>query len=207
VAADEAANNLGHRKVADYHILLGLMHEESCFAAQLLRRHGVLADDLLAKAPSFHENTEDPVSPRSNAAVNLTPAERRMGELENRVIELMQAHDYRGALKIVDDALADPSLGRTPAMRTSLSIAAIIARIIGDIDLAIHYYQLEVARDPDSALALYGLAWCLKEQGKADEARKAASRSYQLSLAQHGAIGEGLVELIEKQFPEIKPQA
>jgi tetratricopeptide (TPR) repeat protein len=201
-AAEDAVERLGHRKVADYHLLLGLMHEQNCFAAQLLRRDGVSLDDLHVPVLAAMQ-----IRQRSDAAAELTPTERRVGELENRVIGLMQGKDYRGALKVVDDAIADTSLGGNRALRGLLSMAGATARILGDMDAATRYYELQVACDPDSALAHFGLASCLKEQGKADEAREVATKSYQLSVAQDGAIGEGLAERIEKEFPEITPQA
>jgi ATP-dependent Clp protease ATP-binding subunit ClpC len=39
--AAEEAESLGHRHIGSEHLLLGMLREEQCFAAELLRKHGV----------------------------------------------------------------------------------------------------------------------------------------------------------------------
>jgi len=42
----EEADKMGHEKIATGHLLLGLMDQEGCLAADALREHGVTADEL-----------------------------------------------------------------------------------------------------------------------------------------------------------------
>ncbi|HTA22312.1 MAG TPA: hypothetical protein VK763_02180 [Terriglobales bacterium] len=119
------------------------------------------------------------------------------------MIGLLKVKDYQGALKVVDDTIADPSLDRNRTTRGLAQIASTIARIVGDFDRARRYCELRVACDPEDAMALYVLADCLDHQGEADQAMKIARKSYELSLARRGAQGEGLVELIETRFPRV----
>jgi len=58
--AAEEAHRLGHTHIGTEHLLLGLLREEKCFAAQLLRERGLNLDqirDELARAP--HENARE----------------------------------------------------------------------------------------------------------------------------------------------------
>jgi hypothetical protein len=132
-----------------------------------------------------------------------SPAERNLPELELRVTELAQLDDYAGALWLIDEAIADPNLDRNRTIRRLVPIAAAVARTIGDIQSAQRYYDLWLTCDPDETLALYGLACCLKKQGKADEANRVAGKCYKLCVAEGGEIGEGLAEMVVKRFPEV----
>ena len=52
--AAEEAEGLGHRHIGTEHVLLGLLREEQCFAAKLLRERGLrleLAREEVAKLP------------------------------------------------------------------------------------------------------------------------------------------------------------
>jgi hypothetical protein len=53
-------------------------------------------------------------------------------------------------------------------------------------------------------MALYALADCLARQGKTDEARRRAADCHKAALSASGEIAKGVVELIEKRFPELK---
>lgn len=44
--AAEEADRLGHRHIGTEHLLLGLLREENCFAAEILRQHGLELDQL-----------------------------------------------------------------------------------------------------------------------------------------------------------------
>jgi hypothetical protein len=201
-AAEEEAEGLAHRHVSNHHILLGLLHVEDCFAAQLLRRHGLSADYLREQIPTLLE--EKPAPPMANAAIpDTSPAERKLYELDRRVIELFHLNDYQAAMKLVDDAVADPTLNRAQTIRRLVPIASVIARIIGDLDLVKRYCELRLACDPEDTVARYALADCLALQGKTDEAVDTARKAYELNLGS-GKVGDGLAELIEKRFPEIK---
>jgi ATP-dependent Clp protease ATP-binding subunit ClpA len=192
-AAELAADLLAHRQVMDYHILLGLVHIGGSSAAELLRRNGI-SDDF----------PKEQMQPFSSA--NLSPPERRLFDVEAQAIALAQGEDYAGALKLLNDAIEDPSLDRNQTVRKLAPLASATAMRIGNLDLEKRYYELEIATDPNNALAHYGLAYCHKKQGKIDEAKRIARRTYQLSVAKGGAIGEGLAEMIERQFPEAKSE-
>jgi hypothetical protein len=44
--AAEEADQFGHRHIGTEHLLLGLLREENCFAAEILRQHGLELDQL-----------------------------------------------------------------------------------------------------------------------------------------------------------------
>jgi ATP-dependent Clp protease ATP-binding subunit ClpC len=49
VCAAEEAQKLGNRTISAGHLALGILHEEGCFAAQLLRERGANADKIRKK--------------------------------------------------------------------------------------------------------------------------------------------------------------
>ena len=65
--AAEEGERLGHKYIEVFHLLLGLLREENCFAAQLLHQHGIrlsAARELLAKSAR-----EDPPVSGAEAAI------------------------------------------------------------------------------------------------------------------------------------------
>ena len=44
--AAEESERLGHKQIESYHLLLGLLREEKCFAAQVLRERGLTVDGV-----------------------------------------------------------------------------------------------------------------------------------------------------------------
>jgi tetratricopeptide (TPR) repeat protein len=205
-AAEAEAEGVAHSFVTNYHIVLGLMHVENCFAALVLGRKGLSAKYLRMQRPASDKENRmvEPARDVSDVLATQSPSERKLLELEKRLIELVRLDDYEGALKLVDDATAEPSLDRNGIMGSLIPVASVVARIIGDLDLARRYCEQRVASDPGNAMALYELADCLALQGKSAEANKVARQSYALSLAQGTAQGQSLAELIEHRFPKIK---
>src|SRR5437879_1982949 len=120
---------------------------------------------------------QEPERDASDASGKQSPSECKLFELEERLIELVRLDDYEGALKLVDDATADPSIDRDGIMRSLIPMASVIARIKGNLDLARRYCEQRVAYDSDNATALYALADSLALQGKIDEAKRIAFRS------------------------------
>jgi hypothetical protein len=55
-------------------------------------------------------------------------------------------------------------------------------------------------------MALYHMADCLARQGEIDEARRRAADCRKAASLKGDEIGKGIVELIEKQFPELKAE-
>lgn len=50
--AAEEAEQLGHRHIGSEHLLLGILREENCFAAQILRERGATLDGIRSKLPA-----------------------------------------------------------------------------------------------------------------------------------------------------------
>jgi hypothetical protein len=200
--AEKEAKGLAHRRVSNYHILLGLLKIKECFAMKVFREKGVSVDHVRRQMSIFLET--EPVPQPPGPAASLSLAERRQYELEKRVVRLMQLNDYRGALNVIGDSIADPSLDRNLTTRMLAPIASVLARIVGDLDLVKHYCEQRLTLDPDDPMALYTLADCLALQGDATQASKLAHKSYALSLVQPGGQGKGMAELIENRFPEVK---
>ena len=207
-AAVEEADRLPKSKVTNHHILLALSGMEKGVAAQVLRKSGLSTQDLRKQMELLREKaTEKSLDGTlANAAVNLSPAERKLSEVEARLLELFRVDDYKGALTLVNDAIADPGLERNQTVRMLVPIATNIARIMGDFDLVKHYCEILLACDPDNPMGLYISADCLSLQGKTNDARQIAHKAHQLSLAQESVQGRSLAELIEHRFPEIKSE-
>jgi tetratricopeptide (TPR) repeat protein len=83
-------------------------------------------------------------------------------------------------------------------------LATATARSIGDFDLAKHYCELRLASDPDDVIALYGMADCLVQQGNIDEAKPYVAKCYELGSARGDAVGQGVIELLQKRFPQLR---
>ena len=204
VRAREEAQTLSHRYLNNYHILVGLLRVEESYAAQVLRRKGLSADYVRGQI-SVRGRLEQEYAPRlATDTPDKSPAERSLDDFELLATELAQLDDYAGALKLIDKAIADPSLERNQTVRRLVPIASAIATTIGDLQSVQRYYELWLTCDPDETLALYGLACCLKKQGKADEASKVAGKCFKLSVAEGGEIGKGLAEMIVKRWPEFR---
>jgi ATP-dependent Clp protease ATP-binding subunit ClpA len=205
--AREEADRLADQGVNNHHILLAMLRMENCFAAEVLKRNGLSRKTLQEGSSSTHREPKGEHVPHgADTAADPTRSERELHELQGRVIRLFQLSDYQGALKLVNNAIADQRLNHCQTIRTLGGIASVIARTTGDIDLARHYCEQRVACDPDDAMALYELADCVALQGKTNDANEIASRSYKLCLGQKTAQDRGLAELIEHRFPEIKSE-
>ncbi|MGA3222116.1 MAG: Clp protease N-terminal domain-containing protein [Acidobacteriaceae bacterium] len=115
--AGEEAVQMGHKHVGTEHLLLGLLREEKCFAAQILHERGLR---LLAVREEVAKMPEQPAvrSPESSPAElftdlvqsamagRLEPVVGRDLELEN-IIEILCSRDNRNPLLI-----GDPGVGK-----------------------------------------------------------------------------------------------
>jgi ATP-dependent Clp protease ATP-binding subunit ClpC len=66
--AAEEAERLGHKHIGTEHLVLGLLREEKCFAAEMLKERGVKLDAVraeLSKAPHEPGAATSPTSPVS----------------------------------------------------------------------------------------------------------------------------------------------
>ena len=81
--------------------------------------------------------------------------------------------------------------------------ATVIALQVGDLTAARRYCEERVSYTPDEPMALFALADCLARQGEIEEARRRATDCRKAALAQNQELGKGIVELVEKRFPEL----
>jgi hypothetical protein len=59
--AAEEAERLNHRHIGTEHLLLGILREETCMAAQLLQQHGLRVNAIREELARFPMRTEPPV--------------------------------------------------------------------------------------------------------------------------------------------------
>jgi len=203
--AEEETKRLAQLRVTTNHILLGLLQLEGSFAGQSLRRNGLSAEYIRERSLAVDAGrTEETGSEVSDVAAKQSPADRRQYELEARVIDLLRLNDFDGALRVVNEALSDPSLDQVQTTRTLALVASQISRISGNLDLAMRYSERLLACSPNNAMAIYVLADCLALQGRTGEAEEWAYQSYRLCLEQTDAHNRSLAELIEHRFPRSK---
>jgi hypothetical protein len=183
------ADRLAHRRVNNHHILLGLLRAENCFASQVLRHNGLSTEYVRERLSTLQQSaTEEPAPPTANGTGDLSAVDRKLYELEGSVIGLLQLKDYQGALKLVDDAVADPSLDRNHTARGLVQIASGIARIIGDGDLVRRYCELRLAgpsRRRDGALCISRLPRTARGSRPSEEGRTQVVRA-ELGTKQRG---------------------
>lgn len=198
-----------HQKLNNHHILLGLMLLENNFVSQALKRDGVSVTQVrkqLLNLPRRGETQQAVSHKPANRHPYGPPADQELYELERSAIQLLELNDYKAVLKLVDDAIANPRLDRNQTVRLLTPIASAVSRTMGDFALMKYYCELLLSCDPYDPRALYTLANCLVLQGKTEAAKEIARKSYQLSLAKGGIHGDGLTELIEQRFPDVKSQ-
>jgi tetratricopeptide (TPR) repeat protein len=81
--------------------------------------------------------------------------------------------------------------------------ASTLADSVGDRESARRYCEEVLLSEPENALALFKVADILLKQGKGDEARRYAQKSYALAAASDTKDGQGLAELLAKKWPEV----
>jgi hypothetical protein len=102
--------------------------------------------------------------------------------------------------------MAEPGQDRKLRMRLLGGFAAVTAAQIGDLKTERRYCEERLAYNPEDPMALYHMADCLARQGETDEARRRAADCRKAASLKGDEIGKGIVELIEKQFPELKAE-
>jgi len=100
--------------------------------------------------------------------------------------------------------MSEPGQDRKLRIRLMGHFAAITALQIGDLSAAQRYCEERLSYSPEDPMALYALADCLARQGQMDEAKHRAVDCRRAALSRSDEIGKGVVELIEKRFPELK---
>jgi tetratricopeptide (TPR) repeat protein len=206
--AVEEADRLSDPYIRNGHILLGLLRLKNSYTPQLLNQKGVLLDKIRDQITKL---APDDVDQEYRPAAKQSPVESQL-QLQIRktirqVGELTRRGKGRNALQLLADFMAEPGQDRKFRMRFLGQFAAITALQVGELETARRYCEVILADNPDDPMALFQLADCLARQGETDKARQHAAKCYQLGLAQGGELGRGLLELLEKRFPGLKPSS
>lgn len=204
--AEDEASKAPNRQVVNEHILLGLLRLPNSSCGGLLERRGLSADAI--RQHIVRLQSEAPAPP-SQVKEDLTPNElagrAKMKALVLQLFDLSRKGKHRDALKLLDQAMAEPGAEPAAKVRVLSPIAAIISQKTGDLRLVRKYCEKTVACDPENPMALYALADCLALQGEEENAKKYALRCYELSLARPDSVGPSIIELLEKRFPDVTP--
>ncbi len=201
VLATEEAKKLNQGLVRNEHVFLALVQCRNSYAAQLLVQKGLSADRLRVHIRALPPSTHAP-----STEVAESPDATELRQTILRVSTLVGQGKGRKALKLLDDYFGEPGQDRKLRMGFLGQFAAIQAKQAGDLKAARRYCEELLSYDPQNPLALYALADCLEQQGEADEARKCASDCRKIALSRGDEIGKGVVELVERRFPELNRQ-
>jgi ATP-dependent Clp protease ATP-binding subunit ClpC len=127
--AAEEAERLGHKHIGTEHLVLGLLREETCFAAELLKERGVkleIVREELSKEPHVPESRTPPAQAevsdsfrdltREAAEGNLTQVVGREIEVD-AVIEILAASRNRNPLHIGEHGCGKRAIAEALAQR------------------------------------------------------------------------------------------
>jgi len=98
--AGEEADRLSSKYISTEHLLLGLLREENCFAAEFLNEHGVrLAStrEELMRIPHNYSATEQFVREREPLPEDVIEMQARIGFIYRRVVDAIAQHDFEKA--------------------------------------------------------------------------------------------------------------
>jgi ATP-dependent Clp protease ATP-binding subunit ClpC len=96
----EEADRLSSKHISTEHLLLGLLREESCFAAEFLNEHGVrLAStrEELMRIPHNYSAPEQFVREREPLPEDVVELQTRVGFIFRRVVDAVAQHDFAKA--------------------------------------------------------------------------------------------------------------
>jgi ATP-dependent Clp protease ATP-binding subunit ClpA len=201
VLAEREADKFGHQYIRNEHVLLGLAQSESSYAAELLKQKGISADKLRLQIKAL---PEEKVQEAKRDSKEASAEERKFLETIRRVGQLVSRGEGRSALQLLDDFMAEP--GQDKLRMSLLHFAAVTAMQVGDLKIAQRYCEERLSYTPQNPMALYALADCLARQGEIDEAGRRAADCRRAALSRGDEQGKGIVELVEKRFPELKGQ-
>jgi uncharacterized protein (TIGR02246 family) len=158
--ASDSAEKLGHRQVDSVHLLLGILREEGCVAARILRQYCVGADMIEQKSKELLERHDS-----GTTAVFGSPSpESSVLELHSTVAELLGAWRARDVEKVSSlfeddgqfwDSHGDIWLGS----QVKEAIGAYFAACGPDVEAAVVKNVLVLAED----VAAVTIAWPSKE--------------------------------------------
>ena len=98
--AAEEADRLSSKHISTEHLLLGLLREENCFAAQFLHEHGVrLAStrEELMRIPHDYSATEQFVRERGPLPEDVVELQTRIASILRRVVDAIAQRDFAKA--------------------------------------------------------------------------------------------------------------
>jgi ATP-dependent Clp protease ATP-binding subunit ClpC len=98
--AAEEADRLSSKHISTEHLLLGLLREENCFAAEFLNEHGVrLAStrEELMRIPHNYSATEQFVREREPLPEDVVELQTRIASILRRVVDAIAQRDFAKA--------------------------------------------------------------------------------------------------------------
>ncbi len=100
--AADSAEKLGHRRVENVHLVLGILREQSCLAARVLEAHRVQGELIREKLANYEPG---PSSSASDIQGLLNSASRRaeLGATVDRLVEAWDAEDIGKILNLFAD--------------------------------------------------------------------------------------------------------
>jgi hypothetical protein len=208
--AKDEANGLADRYVSNSHMMHGLLRDRDSRIAQLLGVRGLLADKVRSQIghqeDSRSAGLDESIGTSSLATEPPVPPALRSLMLATipQVKELTRRGEQRRALRLLDDLMAESVPEKNLRIRHLAPLATATARSIGDLHLAKHYCEMRLANDSEDAMALYGMADCLVQEGNSNQAKAYVTKCYELSATRKDNVGQGIIELLQKRFPGIK---
>jgi len=198
--AEAEADKLGHGRIRNEHLLLGLVEHRNCYAGELLKEKGLSAEKLRLQMNALPQPTDVQEPTRRS---NRPPAET---ELLRRVDEFVSRREGQSALQLLDDYMAEAGQDRKLRIRSLGHFAAFTAVQLGDFNTARSHCEECLAYTPEDPMALYALADCLDRLGETHEARRRAADCRRAALSQGEEFGKVMVRLVEKRFPDFKAE-
>jgi hypothetical protein len=148
----------------------------------------------------------------NEGAQGTAPGEEKMltfEDVKNAVLDsndLWRAGREREALELLNNRIGTARQDNSAVQAKILALhASVIAKSAGDLDAARSYLEQVLIYEPGNALALFGIADILENQGKSTEAKDLATHSYSIAAASNTDESRGLLELLVKKWPDVGP--
>jgi ATP-dependent Clp protease ATP-binding subunit ClpA len=98
--ASEEANMVSNRRICTEHLLLGLLREEKCFAAEILSELGVQFASIreeLSRIPHDDSKTDEFVIERTTLPQDVVELQTRIRSIKTRLEDAIASHDFAHA--------------------------------------------------------------------------------------------------------------
>jgi len=102
----EEADQLSNKHIGSEHLLLGLLREEKCLAAQILHEHGLLLGPIredLIRVPHKSSATDEFVREPRQMPAGVAEAQDRIKSIVKRMEEAVANHDFATARACSDE--------------------------------------------------------------------------------------------------------